>query len=332
MSHGLPSSRDAPTLACHGGGDPRRGLGAPRRRRRVRGGSPRWTRQRTAPVAGRREDAGTGQQEVPGPDDLPRQPRPLVLRRGPGARRSCGPVARARPEDVRNLDRRARLQRMVWHGVDGSAERDRERGRDGRGPRGSLRRQVSLRGRYDGRADACGPRDARPREGVRHVGSCRIPAVLRRLARQLPHGGSARSPGTHGPLGVERRHLRAQAAAQQRLGRRPAHRGRLPAGGRRERLVLRDPSEPRVRHGRARDGRAGDRGHDPGLRRPTSLRPRGPGGLDRELGGLPRRGGVLRQLRGARAGLGHLAICSRAARATRRSSVTGPATIPMPRS
>ena len=46
---------------------------------------------------------------------------------------------------------------------------------------------------------------------------------------------------------IERRHDRAAAAVEQRLGRRRARARRLPAGGRREQLALRREAEPRLR-------------------------------------------------------------------------------------
>ena len=66
-------------------------------------------------------------------------------------------------------------------------------------------------------------------------------------------------------------------------GARARHR-RLPARGRRERLVLRGQAEPRLRREGEGHGRPEDRRHDPRVRRPAAVRHRRPRCLDRELG------------------------------------------------
>ena len=70
----------------------------------------------------------------------------------------------------------------------------------------------------------------------------RLPPVLRGVARQLPAGDRARPTRADGAVGGELAHERAEPRVEQRLGRRAARDRRLPARGRRELVVLRDPA------------------------------------------------------------------------------------------
>ena len=181
----------------------------------------------------------------------------------------------------------------------------------------------------NGTADAARPADRRPGEGFGDEGPRRLPAVLRGLARQpVPdhRDGSVGRPPCSGRSNADT--SRAAPAVERRLGRRGAGPGGLPLRGRREQLVLRRAAHRGYDDDRQGHGRPHDRRHDPGLGRTAARRHRGPGGLDRELGRLPRRRRVLRELGRPGPGMGHLRHAGRRRRSTTRCSASGPATTP----
>ena len=153
------SLRSPPLARPHPGRGDRVGRGPGGVRRGARGGRRHAGGGRDA-LARRSAHSRSGQQEGPGSHDVPREPHALVLRRGAGPVRPRGPVARARPEDVHDLDRRHGLEPVVRHRLDRPAERDPERGRVGRGAGGRVRRRVPLRRRAHGPAGAAGLPDA----------------------------------------------------------------------------------------------------------------------------------------------------------------------------
>src|SRR5262249_10488628 len=88
----------------------------------------------------------------------------------------------------------------------------------------------------------------RPRlfTGARALRRRRLPPLLRRLARHPAACGRDGSQDADRPL-VVRLRLAARRDVERRLGRRAARDRRLPPGGRRELLFLRDPAAPPLR-------------------------------------------------------------------------------------
>ncbi len=122
-----------------------------------------------------------------------------------------------------------------------------------------------------GRRSAAGPGDGRPGEGLGDQRQRRLPPLLRRLARQLPPGRRAR-PSAPTVLWKFNSRLARRDRVERRLGRRAAAGRRLPLGGQRELLVLRDPPEPQLRLASKVAGRPPDRDARPGLGRPAAPR------------------------------------------------------------
>jgi hypothetical protein len=197
---------------------------------------------------------------------------------------------------------------VVRHGLDRTAHGCGARGRRDRGPVRSLRRSLPLPRRGHRPAEAPRPDHRRPGQGLGDHRPRWLSPVLRGFARQLPPDRGPRPAGPDRAVVARCGHERARAPVERRLGRRPARPGRLPAGGRGELVVLRDPVEPRLRRRWAGHGRSAGRRDDAGLRRPPAGVPRrsGPSDLDRGVGLLLRRGGLRGQLGRPGAGLRRL--------------------------
>src|SRR6266542_7004194 len=118
----------------------------------------------------RRSGAGAHQHRLPGHHHVPGQRYPRLVREGPPAEASRGPVAIPGFRwDVRVVHRQPRHPDMVRDRLDRSAERHRvEEGPGDRGPVRCLRRPLPLPRRQDGAAAPAGPRHRRPVEGLGH--------------------------------------------------------------------------------------------------------------------------------------------------------------------
>ena len=195
---------------------------------------------------------------------------------------------------------------MVRRRLDGPAQRHPAAEGQARASLRRLRPPLPLPRRGDRPRGAPAAAHGRSRQGLGHVGSRRVPAVLRGLARQQPPGRGARPPTADRPL--DARQLRRRAGhLERRLGRRAARREGSPSRRRRELVVLRRPAEPRLRPARQGARPAPRRRPRPELGRAAARRALRPRVLDRVLRRVRPRHRVLRQLRGPRPGMGRAA-------------------------
>ena len=189
---------------------------------------------------------------------------------------------------VFELVRQLRHPRLVRHRLDRAAERDPAPERHDRGARGRLRLPLPLPERPDRRADAARPGDRRPGEGFGHE---RLPTVTRctTRVRATTCSGSSRMDRSK-PTVLWSFDSRTQPGMmlERRLGRRAVAGRRLPARGRRELLVLRDPAASPLRRRRPGPGEPADRDARARLGPAAAQRSGRSRRLDRELGRVPR--------------------------------------------